>query len=250
MWIKFLLGLSLSLPAFAYNLTQDFTNGFYWASLPVRIAVVDSDAVRKSKLERLAQAAVAEWHNRTGLSLWSFNSGTNNIIRWSTNFASETRMDAASVLAVAIRYTDGPYFAKAEIIINGTHPALYEKFYDQMKESEVKTTITHELGHTMGLDHSNNMLAVMAPTLQSPYNGLHNDDVMGMNDAHAQTENRQLTGYISPLAYTQSSSGNALSCGTVGAAATGTNPSAFFSLGLGMLIGFVRKIMKWFKSRL
>lgn len=250
MWIKFLLGLLLTLPAYGYNLTQDFTNGFYWSSLPVKVDVVDSNAARKSKLEKLAKAAIAEWHNRTGLNLWSFSSGTSNIIRWSTNFAAETRMDAASVLAVAIRYTDGPYFARAEIVINGTHPALYEKFYDQMKESEVQTTLTHELGHTMGLDHSNNMLAVMAPTLQSPYNGLHSDDVIGMNDAFAQTENRQLTGYISPLAYTQSSSGNALSCGTVGAATAGTNPSAFLSLGLGMLIGFVRKIMKWFKSRL
>ena len=250
MWIKILLCLSLSLSAHAYNLTEDFTNGFYWASLPVKIAVVDSNASRKSKLEKLTKAAVSEWQNRTGLNLWSFASGTQNIIRWSTNFAAETKMDATSVLAVAIRYTNGPYFAKAEIIINGTHPSLYNSFYAQINEEEVQTTLTHELGHTMGLDHSNNMLAVMAPTLQSPYNGLQSDDVDGMNDAHAQTENRQLTGYISPLAYTNKSSGSALSCGTVGAAANGANPNAFISLGIGMLIGFVRKIMNWFKSRL
>src|SRR5690606_20329255 len=128
----------------------------------------------------LAQDAVGEWESRTGLSLWSFEEGTSNIIRWSNNFASETKMDPISVLAVAIRYTSGPYFARTEIVINGGHPLNQDL-------THLLTTITHELGHTMGLDHSENPWAVMAPTLQSPYRGLHADDIQGMAHVHSES---------------------------------------------------------------
>lgn len=242
MFIKWLLLFTITSSAWAYNLTQDFINGFYWAQLPVNFTIVDDNASRKSVIQSLAQSAINEWESQTGLSLWDLtNQGTTNIIRWSTNFAAETKMDPSSVLAVAIRYTNGPYFARSEIIINGGH-------WLNQDTSNLRTTITHELGHTMGLDHSNNMLAVMAPTLQSPYNGLHNDDLNGMEDVHAQTENRQITRYVSPLAYTsQTESSSPMSCGTTAPVAS-SGGNGLLSLGAGLLIGFVRKIIIWFKS--
>ena len=243
MWIKSLMLLFLSTKALGYNLTEDFTNGFYWASLPINITVIDTDNSRKSTIQNLAEKAIKEWEQKSGLSLWDItSSGTKNIIRWSSNFAEETRMDPNSVLAIAVRYTNGPYFAKTEIIINGQHALNFDL-------RNLQTTITHELGHTMGLDHSSDMFAVMAPTLQSPYNGLQSDDINGIAEAHAQTEHRQVTGYISPLSYKQESSGNALSCGTM--APVGSNATQpLLSLAIGLLIGFVRKIWNWFKSLL
>jgi hypothetical protein len=244
MWIKWPIIFSLSMPAWGFNLTQDFINGFYWQSLPINVVIEDSNSARKSLLKSLAQSAINEWERKSGLSLWDITgSGTSNIIRWSDNFASETKMDPSSILAVAIRYTNGPYFAKTEIIINGSH-------YLNQNRDNLLTTIVHELGHTMGLDHSNDMMAVMAPTLQDPYYGLQKDDVNGMEEAHAQMEHRQLTRFVSPLAYSkQASSSQPLSCGSIGPATAATSGNAFISLGLGMLIGFVRKIMGWFKSR-
>lgn len=245
MWPKLLLLLSLATPAWGYNLTEDFTNGFYWQSLPINVVVMDNDASRKSLLTDLAERAIGEWERKSGLSLWDLTgSGTKNIIRWSTNFAQETKMDPSSILAVAIRYTNGPYFAKTEIVINGGH------FLNQDRNN-LLTTITHELGHTMGLDHSGDMSAVMAPTLQDPYYGLQHDDIRGIEEAVTQMEERQRTRYVSPLAYSEEkSSSQPLSCGTVGPATAASSSNGVVSLGAGMLIAFVRKIIGWFKSRL
>ncbi len=245
MWIKWILLAFISMPAWGYKLTQDFINGFYWASLPINITVVDSNSSRKSLIERLARQSVQEWESRSGLNLWDLTSAAStNIIRWSDNFAAETNMDANSVLAVAIRYTNGPYFGKTEIVINGSNT------YNN-NEKDLYTTLTHELGHTMGLDHSDVPWAVMAPSLQLNYLGLQSDDIDGMKEAYAQTSNRQLTGYVSPLSYQNSSSQQPLSCGTVGPATAGAGwtLNGLFSLASGLLISFVRKLRGWFKSK-
>lgn len=240
--MKCLLLLLVSFQAWGYKFTQDFGGGFYWSSLPIKIKVLESDPVWKERLERLSEDAVGEWEARTGLSLWSWGEGTANIIRRSMNFANETKMDPTTVLAVAIRYTSGPYFARTEIVINGSHPLNQDL-------THLLTTLTHELGHTMGLDHSENPWAVMAPTLQNPYRGLHNDDIEGMLQVYNETNHRQTTSYVSPLAYQETQSAQALSCGTVTTSAAQSG-SGTISLVLGMLIGMVRKLFSWFKSRI
>jgi hypothetical protein len=197
-------------------------------------------------IEDLAKTAIDEWQTRSGLSLWDYTgAGTKNIIRWSTNFANETRMDPQSTLAVAIRYTKGPYFARTEIVVNGGHILNQD-------QANLRTTLTHELGHTMGLDHSDVGDAVMAPTLQAWYAGLHSDDVEGVQAAQAEMDHRQVTGYVSPLAYENQESGQPLSCGTVGPASTtsAVSMNGLLSLVSGLLISFVRKVLKWFKSRI
>lgn len=243
MWMKFILCFLLTTPAWGYKLTQDFVNGFYWQRLPINITIVESDPSLKQKLEFLSRSAVQDWENSSGLNLWDTSSAaTSNIIRWSRNFAAETKMDPASVLAVAIRYTNGPYFAKTEIIINGNH------IYNQ-QNNYLLTTITHELGHTMGLDHSDFGDAVMAPSLQLNSSGVRQDDVRGVDDAVSQTVFRQETGYVSPLAYDEEeTSSSPLSCGTVAVSTTASSTNGLFSLGAGILIGFVRRIFKWVKG--
>jgi hypothetical protein len=246
MWLKWIIIFSLTAPAWGFRLTSDFANGFYWATLPINITVEESDSSRRAMLEDLSKAAIEEWETSSGLSLWDYaGSGTKNIIRWSTNFANETKMDPESTLAVAIRYTKGPYFARTEIVINGSH------FLNQ-NQANLRTTLTHELGHTMGLDHSEVDQAVMAPTLQTWYTGLHPDDVQGVKAAHVEMDNRQVTGYVSPLAYeSEESKQQPLSCGTVGpvTANAGISFTSLLSLAGGILISFIRKILTWFKSR-
>lgn len=247
MWMKWIILFCFSFSVWGYRITSDFQNGFYWSTLPIKFTVLENDPSRKAKLESLARTAINEWESSTGLALWDFlSSGTNNIIRWSTNFAAETRMDPNSVLAVAIRYTNGPYFARTEIVINGNHALNQNDTY-------LRTTITHELGHTMGLDHSEVPEAIMAPTLQMWYSGLNMDDLNGMQDVYSQTNQRQITRYVSPLAYSsEKSQAQPLSCGTVGPAtqvSSGLNFNAFISMAGGILISFVRKLLRRFKGQ-
>lgn len=249
MFIKWVVVFTLSLPAWGFNLTRDFVDGFYWASLPINIQVEDSAGARANGIYDLARESIQDWEKATNLKLWDVtSSGTSNLIRWSTNFAAETRMDATSVLAVAIRYTNGPYFARTEIVINGSHPSFNTGFPNYNK-SNLKTTLVHELGHTMGLDHSDDPTAVMAPSLQMFYTGLQWDDKNGMAEAHSQMKQRQAERYVSPLSYgSETTSTQPLSCGTTGPASVAATGNGLFSLGIGMLIGFVRKLWLWFKS--
>jgi hypothetical protein len=224
---------------FAYNITNDFLNGFYWKDFPISISVDEDDQDLKTTIETIATEAIREWEDRTGLSLWDLKSGTRNSIRWSTNFSEETNMDSSTVLAVAIRYTTGPYFVRTEIIINGEHPL-------NLDQENLLTTITHELGHTMGLDHSNEILAVMAPNLQIPYNGLHEDDVEGIEYLVDQSQKRQLDGYVSPLSYEERKTSSPLGCGSVGI--VGSNSlSGILSFIFGVLVTLVRKLFSFLK---
>lgn len=252
MWKIVLIILFLASKAWGYSFTVDFENGFYWSSLPLSMTVVESNASRKSSLEQIVKNSMNEWQNRTGVSIWSFisssgSAATQNTIRWSNNFASETGMDDTTVLAITIRYSSGPYFAKTEIIINGNH-------YINQNSSNLYTTITHELGHTIGLDHSNSTNAVMAPSIQIPYLGLQDDDVQGMSELVSETNSRKVSGFISPLAYESSqttSSIKGLGCGTVSFSSGGNGAvlSTLTSLILGILMSFLRQLSKIFNRK-
>lgn len=235
----------------AYRLTEDFSNGFYWASLPVQFMVMDTDPTRLQLIKQLADEAVTEWEDALIDQLWNVSSqqgspsSNRNIIRWSTKFGAETGLSESSTLAVAIRYTSGPYVARAEIIINGNHPI-------NSFPTQLKTVLVHELGHTLGLDHSEVGDAVMAPSLQVNYQGLHWDDEQGMSVTVNETKRRQAIGYVSPLAAkSEETTGSALSCGTVdmSGGGGGSGGSPMLSLSLGLLLALTVFGAR-FKSRL
>ncbi len=237
--------LLISGQAQSFNLTEEFANGFYWASLPVTFTVMDTNASRVSLISALAQEAVAEWEDAIIESLWNVNSkvgapsSKNNIIRWTSNFAAETGLSEATTLAVAVRYYSGPYIARAEIIINGNHSI------NQQPEL-LRTVLIHELGHVMGLDHSQEGGAVMAAVLNIPYNGLHQDDVMGMEHTVSETKHRQAIGFVSPLAGStrqSSEESSPLSCASVdmagGSGGSGGGINPIVSLGFGLLLALL-----------
>ncbi len=199
----------------AYNFTSDFNKGFYWQSFPIQMAKFVTNPNDGVLLEQLTNQAVAEWENAVGKNLWDFSSvQTNssysgNYIRWSDKFGEETGYDPSKTLAITIRYNQGTYFQQTVIILNGSMSYLRQNWGNSLK-----TTILHEIGHTLGLDHSGSN-AIMAASLSS-LSTLQPDDVQGVNAIVDETIRRQSTGYISPYSATTSEKKSLVpACGTI-----------------------------------
>lgn len=223
---------------FAWSFTEDFNAGYYWKSLPVSFGKFVTNPSDGALLAQLTDQAQQEWENAVGREIWSMpggyvvGAGSGNHIRWSNNFAAETGYDPNTTLAVTVRYSSGTYFSKVEIILNGDNSALRSN-----SQGMLKKTILHELGHTIGLDHSQ-QYSIMGANL-SGVSSLQWDDSQGANAAIDEHLYRQQIGYVSPLA---SDSGNNTfaACGSVVLASSdseGPGPGGSFilSLGLGLI---------------
>jgi hypothetical protein len=240
-----LLGLllSVSLPVSAFKFTSDFTAGIYWAGFPISATNFASNANEGQVLSSFVSQAVNEWEDSLGKEIWNVNpnvqmgSPFGNAIRWSNNFAAETGFNPDTTLAVTVRYRTGTFFARFEIILNGGNMALRNNTANILYQ-----TILHELGHVIGLDHSEFTNAVMYASLQGN-NRLSNDDISGGVAAINETLRRQDIGFVSELARRDGESGsNALACGSVSFIDNGNPPqggSGLIAIFLGLLIASI-----------
>lgn len=106
--------------------------------------------------------------------------GTTGVIKW------ETQMDGAAIGEAHVGSSHGP--------AHGFVLALYSDFFAHNK-SDLINTITHEMGHVIGLEHSLNKHSIMFPT-EHPSSKLEDSDKAmcryfryrwsGMNESQAQ----------------------------------------------------------------
>lgn len=240
--MKLILLLGLLIPSLssAYRFTNDFNNGYYWGDYPIPLVVVAKTSEEASNLLAILSRAVEEWEDAIGQDIWDVsgdtvigNSFQGNEVRFSDDFANETGFDPVNTLAVAIRYHSGTFYSQTKILLNGALINI------RRNNNNLYRVILHELGHTIGLDHSEVQYAMMAPYI-SATNSLQSDDVAGGNAVVDENNYRRSVGFVSPLVgNTQSSESNALSsCGTVSFVDSGGGggPGNGISLLLGLFL--------------
>jgi hypothetical protein len=202
--------------AMAYSFTEDFKRGSFWSTFPITMAPFVATGEDQALLQEILDESEEEWESVLGQEIWDIapveilTGLEGNSIRWSNDFGNETGYDPQQTLAITVRYTTSSLFTRTEIILNGSLDYLRENRHQILKK-----TILHELGHTIGLDHSDHQ-AIMAPYI-SGVEQLQLDDHAGIKAIFEETEQRQIDG-VSTLTSTQKNSlGNDMigSCGTV-----------------------------------
>jgi hypothetical protein len=164
-----------------------------------------------------------------------------NYIRWSDNFEQETGYNSQTTLAVTIRFSQIPLIRRTEIVLNRGHIFLKNNQF-------LRVVLLHEMGHTIGLDHSEYYEAIMYSNLkfEQPENQvLHEDDVNGLRASIDLNLNRQSQNVgIEALSGKNDESSNAFSCGTIdvnGSNGGGPLLPNFIALIFGLLLSFVLK---------
>ena len=237
--VKLLIVFISCHPTYSYQFTEDFNLGIYWSQLPIRFAKVAANTVEGRQLDSLVSKAEEEWEDVIGVEIWDAaeehyigSAPTANVIRWSNNFAAETGFSPDSTLAVTIRYRVGTFFDHFEIILNGENQVLRQNFANMLHQ-----VLLHELGHVLGIGHSERSPAVMEANLRG-YNELKDDDSSAASAVYTETIRRQDTGFISPLSTKKENETNALACGTIDMTSPPSGPG-LFQVMLGFLLSFL-----------
>lgn len=229
----------------AYSFTEDFNQGFYWESLPINLEIIVKTEEEGKQLAEIVEKSEQEWEDALGVDIWDIegprqteNHSSNNI-RWSNNFGEETGYDPQMTLAVTVRYRVDAFFDKVMIILNGKNTHLRSN-YDKALEK----TVLHEMGHTFGLDHSD-QIAIMQAEL-TEISELQKDDIVGGDAVLDETFYRQQTGYVSPLLApkTREETLSFGSCGSIEFISDDVDhrPNLLFSLNILLGIFFIKFI--------
>ncbi|MBT3235992.1 MAG: matrixin family metalloprotease [Bdellovibrionales bacterium] len=241
-----ILSAILTLPFFwnhvrAYTFTEDFQRGNFWASFPIPLSPFVATGEGQEQLQQILDEVEDEWENALGQEIWDIapvvilDRLEGNTIRWSNDFGAETGYDPQQTLAITVRYSSSGLFTRTEIILNGSLTYLRDNQYQLLKK-----TILHEMGHTVGLDHSNHQ-AIMAAYI-SGVETLQEDDLEGIRAIFDQTGQRQASG-ISPLLKNEKNSLSSNMLGSCGTVTTNNNDGGGSSGSGGAAASFILSLL-------
>lgn len=222
---------------FSYEFTTDFNTGFFWENLPLDFHISEFNEDKKEILKEIVSSAASVWERGVGEDIWEFEKEISgrNIIRWAVDFEKETGFDPESTLAVTIRHNIAPYWAKAEIILNPNKQFLL------LNTESLHYILMHELGHTMGLGHTDDENSVMKASFAGEILDLSSDDISGMMDALGVMQERRANPTL--LASTsEEESKDGLSCGTVDLSG-GSGPKGPLQFLISLLMGALMLIL-------
>ncbi len=177
-----------SAPAEAYTLkaTPSGTK-VYWASPMVEFTALPSGGHAKDELLASALAGAAEaWGGTSALAVVGVPSG-GHPVRWS---GAEWQHDPEELAIAFVRYeVSSGHIQSAEIVIN--EPLVEWRGLavppDHASGFDLQNTLTHELGHALGIGHSETREAIMYATVEANTPSSHvlfDDDIAAVLDLY------------------------------------------------------------------
>lgn len=131
-------------------------NGFQQISSQQMLLILQSSF---QKWESPACSALRFSYGGTTASGWNTNDGQ-NVLVWNANIPDPNFPNALALTIPTYNNTTGAYL-DADIIFNGSYPWSTQPSSQQY---DIEGTSTHEIGHLLGLDHSQTSGSTMFPT--------------------------------------------------------------------------------------
>ncbi len=191
--LSFLLGLSLSLAALAHQSSLSGEgNELFWtnSNVPILIRPGTGD-MTDAEARSIILSSIAEWNNASSAQFSVVGSSLNEI-RFRSNFP----FGSAVIGLTEVSFNSSGSIQRASITLNDdysfrTQPGLYPS--GQVYLGDV---VTHELGHVLGLSHSEVLDASMFYSSFTGQATLGFDDVSGIRSKYDAGDYGAITGHV------------------------------------------------------
>jgi len=190
--------LTLTQTLYAFKVNNVALNGARWRSYPVSLNINTANSgLAEKEVIATIQEDMSKWNTAVGFEALAISGtdttpssetmavdGVNNIA-FSLNFKSDSSgFDPESAVAIAGQYGDGYTMSDAFLLFNSEYVAWdTDSATSTSKRSyrdNLPTIALHELGHVLGLGHSDIATAVMAAVRQTKIvETLTDDDIAG-----------------------------------------------------------------------
>jgi len=183
--------LSLATSAGAYKRLKNQSSGqsLYWHSIPMQFNIDSTSAppgVSSSAFQSSIRASYTAWssvscsyYKSQDMGLTSNKSG-NKSDKINTNTVPSYWSQSPNALGVTMTYMYGPKITDADTVYNPNRQWSTTGAYNKI---DVQAVATHEIGHQLGLDHSQYQSATMYYAVGAGNLGprsLHSDDISGL----------------------------------------------------------------------
>ena len=177
-----------------------FAHGFEWNSLLIwkeskslPVAIISDFDIDDETIQTIREIIESEkednreffgWNQ--GLSFISEKTKTNIPLLKLTDNLEEASITIELSKLDGPKNTDG--FTKYKIIDEKiTQASIIIYNFDMLKQEQLEILVRHELGHALGLGHTDNSLDLMFPTLDSEYGLISLFDLNTLSEIYAKT---------------------------------------------------------------